>query len=388
MSKPSPRQVKGPRIVVVGAGVVGLCCALEIARSGGAVTVIDADSASATLKGPPRAASFAAAGMLGAYSEALHENPGHHGGLGNLCAEGLNAWRAFASSDPELTDLVRFDGALLLAHDDADAARVQRAADRAKRHGAQFGLHDGLPPDLDIRLYGAEVKFSVRLPTEGMAPPQPTLARLAEIVVSFGAAILRGRAVVEVLTTNGRVRGVRLDDGGEVSADIVVLATGALAPESLKETIHALARITPAKGMLGVAPAPATFVDVATVRTPRLYLWRDDGALYFGATTEPGRADFEDDPAAIAALFLEARRTLPRARFESAARQFSVGLRPMSPDGAPLVGHDGPEGCIVALGHARNGWLLAPLTGLAVAALCAEGEPPAIWRDFGAGRFA
>ncbi len=388
MSLPPPRRTTGPRIVVIGAGVVGLCCALEIARRGGNVVVIDADAAPSTLGGAPRAASFAAAGMLGAFSEALHEGPGHHRKLSDLCATGLKAWRAFAASDPELTELVRFDGALLLAHDDADAARVKRATDRAKRHGSRFDLYDGLPSDLDARVYGAKVKVSARLFDEGVVAARPTLARLAEIALSYGASILRGRAVAEVTTSGGKVRGVTLDDGGDVPADIVVFATGALASEVLQRTALSLARITPAKGMIGVAAAPAAFDLAETVRTPRLYFWREDDSLFIGATTEMGRTDHDPDPEALAALHLEARRTLPGARFEGAAGVHAVGLRPMSPDGAPIVGFDGPEGCIVAAGHGRNGWLLGPITGAAVAALARQEETAAVWRDFRPDRFA
>lgn len=388
MSLPAPRRLSGPRIIVVGAGVIGLVSALEIARAGGAVTVIDADAAPSSLGGAPRAASFAAAGMLGAFSEALHEAAGHHRKLSDLCAQGLKAWRALAKTDPELTELVRFDGALLLAHDEADAARVKRAADRAKRHGEPFELYDGLPPDLDAKIYSSKVKLSARLPSEGVVAPGPTLARLAEIAVSFGASILRGRSVVELLSSGGKVRGVRFEDGGDLPADIVVLATGALAPETLQRAARAMLQVTPAKGLLGVAAAPAALTTQEVIRTPRVYFWREDDEVRFGATSELGRTDLEDDPGAIASMHLEVRRTLPGARFDPAARMAAVGLRPVSNDGAPLVGRDGPEGCITAIGHGRNGWLLAPLTGLAVAALCGEAEPAPIWRDFGPGRFA
>lgn len=388
MSLPSPRRIQGPRVVVVGAGIVGLCCALEIARRGGNVVVVDADAAPASLDSPPRAASFAAAGMLGAFSEALHEGPGHHRRLSELCADGLKAWRALAASDPELTELVRFDGALLLAHDEADAARVKRAADRAKRNGARFDLHDGLPSDLDARVYGAKVKLSARIHDEGVAATRPTLARLGEIALSYGASILRGRSVTAVTSSGGKVRGVTLDDGGNLPADVVVLATGALASEALQRTAPSLARIAPAKGMIGVAIPPAAFDLAETVRTPRLYFWREEERLLFGATSELGRSDLDPDPDMLAALHLEVRRTLPGARFEGGASVHAVGLRPMSPDGAPIVGFDGPEGCIVAAGHGRNGWLLGPTTGAAIAAL-ARGEAVApVWRGFGPDRFA
>ncbi|KAF0180994.1 MAG: FAD-dependent oxidoreductase [Hyphomonadaceae bacterium] len=388
MAFPAPRRSSGPRVVVVGAGVIGLCCALEIARGGGAVTVIDADAAPASLRIAPRAAAFAAAGMLGAFSEALHEGPGHHRRLSDLCWEGLKSWRTLVASDPELSGFVRFNGALLLAHDEADAARVSRAADRAKRHGAPYEKFEGLPPGLDGRLYGAKVKLSVRLPGEGAASVEPTLARLAEMALSFGASIVREREVVEVAASNDRVSGVHLDDGGALPADIVVLATGALAPASLVAGCVALQRLTPAKGMLGGAPAPQAFDLAETVRTPRIYFGREGEQIFFGATSEPGRADLDADPEAIAALHLEVRRTLPGARFDLATTVLSVGLRPLSPDGAPLVGRTGPDGLIVAVGHGRNGWLLAPVTGVAVAALASGVDPAPVWRDFTPDRFA
>ena len=40
----------------------------------------------------------------------------------------------------------------------------------------------------------------------------------------------------------------------------------------------------------------------------------------------------------------------------------AAGVRPMSPDGAPLIGPNGPAGCFIAAGHGRNGWLLANVT--------------------------
>jgi glycine oxidase len=326
--------------------------------------------------------------MLGAFSEALHEGPGHHRKLSDLCAEALKSWRTLAASDPELTELVRFDGALLLAHDDADAARVKRAADRAKRHGAPFALFDGLPPDLDARIFGAKVKLAARFSSEGAAMPAPTLARLAEMAISFGASLVRGRAVSDLVAEAGRVTGVMLDDGGILPADIVVLAPGAPSPSALADIAPALSRVSPVKGMLGIAPAPDALRTTEIVRTTRSYFWREDDKILFGATSEPGRADLDDDPQAIAALYLEVRRSLPGARFPGAPETLSAGIRPMTPDGAPIVGRDGPDGCIVATGHARNGWLLAPVTAHAVAALCAGGEPAPVWRDFGPGRFA
>ncbi len=73
-------------------------------------------------------------------------------------------------------------------------------------------------------------------------------------------------------------------------------------------------------------------------------------------------------------LLREAYRLLPEiAELELA--ETSAGLRPGTPDNAPLIGH-AAEGLIVATGHYRNGVLQAPLTADSVAALLEGKEPP------------
>jgi glycine oxidase len=383
---PLPRRTDGPRTVVIGAGAIGLACALEIARGGGDVTVVDADPAWSSREAP-RTASHAAAGLLGAFSEALHEGPGHHRKLSSLCAAALGAWRTLADEDRTLARFVRFPGALLIAHDDADAARVRRAVDRADAANAAAQFHDGLAPELDAKLFGPRVIASARLADEGLVAPTAMLTALAARVTALGGSILRGRSVAEIVTGGGDVRGVEFDGGGGLSADAVVVATGALAPPALKAFLPALKKLKPAKGALGVTLAPAGLATPEVVRSPRLYLLRDGAEIRFGATMEPGRADLDDDPEAIALLLQELRRTVPGAVFEDSARQVGAGLRPMSPDGAPLVGAHGPGGCFMAAGHGRNGWLLAPLTGAAIAAMIRGQETDPLWALFRPDRF-
>lgn len=383
---PSPRRSAGPRTVVIGAGAIGLHCALALARDGAEVTVVEADAGTGP-DFPPRAASYAAAGLLGAFSEALHEGPGHHRRLSALCAAGLETWRGLAAADAALARFVRFPGALLLAHDEADAARVRRACDRAQTHGGDAAFFEGLAPDLDARLYGARVVASARLNDEGVVAPASMLAGLAARVATLGGSILRGRNVAEIVTGAGAVRGVEFDDGGGLSADAVVIATGALAPTALRVFAPALRKLKPAKGALGSVTAPATMSTPEIVRTPRVYFVRDGGDIRFGATMELGRADLDEDLDALAALHLELKRAVPGVRFSERFTSAGVGLRPMSPDGAPLVGPAGAAGCFVAVGHGRNGWLLAPITGAAISAMVRGGEVAPIWAPFSPERF-
>ena len=63
-----------------------------------------------------------------------------------------------------------------------------------------------------------------------------------------------------------------------------------------------------------------------------------------------------------------------------------AGLRPGTPDNAPLIGER--DGLVWATGHHRNGVLLAPITAVAVAAMVAGEAPPEVVETFSPGRFA
>jgi glycine oxidase len=74
-------------------------------------------------------------------------------------------------------------------------------------------------------------------------------------------------------------------------------------------------------------------------------------------------------------LLREAYRVLPEVA-ELELVEATAGLRPGSPDNAPLIGPGAIEGLVMATGHYRNGILLAPLTGEAVAALVSGERVP------------
>jgi glycine oxidase len=64
-----------------------------------------------------------------------------------------------------------------------------------------------------------------------------------------------------------------------------------------------------------------------------------------------------------------------------------AGLRPSSIDDAPILGATGIDGLVVATGHHRNGYLLAPATAFAVESLIADGALPGVARPFALARF-
>ena len=64
-----------------------------------------------------------------------------------------------------------------------------------------------------------------------------------------------------------------------------------------------------------------------------------------------------------------------------------AGLRPGTPDNAPLLGPTALDGLFLATGHYRNGVLLTPITGVAMAELLATGRVPESIAPFSPSRF-
>jgi len=108
--------------------------------------------------------------------------------------------------------------------------------------------------------------------------------------------------------------------------------------------------------------------------------------LVVGATMEEAGFDTTVTAGGVHELLREAYRVLPEiAELELA--ELRAGLRPGSPDNAPLIGEATP-GLLVATGHFRNGVLQAPVTADAVVSLIVGEDPPVDLEHWSPGRFA
>jgi glycine oxidase len=148
--------------------------------------------------------------------------------------------------------------------------------------------------------------------------------------------------------------------------------------------------VRPVKGQilrLRVARGGQALAD-RVVRTPRCYVVsRDGGEVVVGATVEERGEDRAVTGGGVFGLLEAGREVLPDVD-ELEWVEAGSGLRPGTPDNAPIVGAHGPEGLVWATGHYRAGVLLAPLTGEAVAALLRGSPPPAAFAPFSPSRFA
>ncbi len=311
-----------PNVIVIGAGVLGLSSAAELAARGHAVTVLDPGGANA---------SSAAAGMIAPAMESLID--GLSTDHAALLKRGRDLWPAFASRHG-LT--LHLDGAEWRGPDpDAAIAALHRLDFAAERLGQ--GL---FTPD-DWRIEAREA-LAVLAARPGVTTIEATVERL-----SF---------------TDGLWTAVATD-GRRWTAPVAVLATGAAAAlDGSPEAVAAMVRaIEPIRGQLTpvLCAAPGR-----VLRGPGGYATpTTDGALC-GATMQSGDRSLEPD------LDIAARQVadgLALIGGEGQAGRPRVGVRGASPDGLPMAGASGASGLFLALAPRRNGWLLGPMVGRVVA---------------------
>jgi glycine oxidase len=147
-------------------------------------------------------------------------------------------------------------------------------------------------------------------------------------------------------------------------------------------------RTTTAMSAAGLPPGLLRRTVRGLVRGSSVYLVpRDSGELVVGATQEELGADTAVTAGGLWALLRDARTLVPGIT-ELELTDIAAGLRPGTPDNAPVIGPSALPGLLFATGHFRAGVLLAPVTADTVASFLRTGEPDPIWRAFGADRFA
>ena len=292
-----------------------------------------------------------------------------HADFQHLALDSFDLWRRL-SADAPWQDGVRFEGAALIAADaNAFIAKTKNLARAAEPLSAsQWRKRTG---------FEARVEHAVYVADEGVADPTRVLSGLLMEVRRYGGEVRYGVDVVSTTATS-----VTTERDETIEADHVLLTPGVWATEALQTFAPALKHVRPAKGQL----VPVTLAQPLglTVRAHDFYLTPRLSDVVLGASFELDRFDRGADPARAAELVAAADRVLP-GEVEASGRGWA-GIRPMSPDGAPIIGRSGDV--LVACGHSRNGWLLAPVTAEIVCALILGEDLPAHWQAFGPERFA
>jgi glycine oxidase len=367
-------------VVVVGAGVIGTACAWRLAQRGLAVALVD--------PAPGTGASRVAAGMLAPVTEVHH-------GEELLLRLNLAAAARYPSFVEELRGAggdpaYRRSGTLAVALDPGDRAALADVRAFQRSLGLEVTELSGrecrrLEPMLDPSVRGGTLVAG-----DHSVDPRRLHAALLAAGERAGAAVVR-HGVREVAVRDGAARGVVLDAGTALAAGTVVLAAGSRSGRVVGLPQAARPAVRPVKGQVLRLRVPPTHRPLltrtvrATVHGAEVYLVpRDDGELVVGATVEEVGEDEQVTAGGVWQLLRDARALLP-AVTELAFVEAGAGLRPGSPDNAPIVGRTVVDGLVVATGHHRNGVLLAPVTADAVADLVVDGALPPVMAPFAPG---
>ena len=353
--------------VIVGAGVIGLACAWRAAQAGLRVRVLERDE-------PGSGASGVAAGMLAPVGEATW-------GEEDLLDAALAShamWPEFAAelSDAGSASLLR-SGALHVALDADEAAELGRRFDLMRSLGLDAEWLTGrqcreLEPGLGPSAYAG-----THAPHEAGVDPIAVVAALRKACEAAGAEVVSGAEAVSAIRDGDAIRGVVTADRDEHRAETTVLAAGAWSGSAAWLPDEALPPVRPVKGQIATLRGPAGDpVAGRIVVSERVYLVpRADGRLIAGATVEEMGFDTRVTVGGVFELLREAYRALPDVA-ELELERVVAGLRPGTPDNAPIVGAGALDGLVLATGHFRNGILLAPLTAEGVVALLQGESPP------------
>jgi glycine oxidase len=368
-----------PRVVVIGAGVIGLGIAWRLAARA-AVTVFDRGKAGA-------GASHAAAGMLAACAEA---EPGEET-LVALGRESQRRWPAFAEELERTTGVdveLRTEGTLVVALTADDQATIA--------HHLEFQRQLALPLEWlsaaatrarEPRLAG-KIAGALFSPEDHQVDNRKLAHALRIAAEQAGVDIREHQPVKEFVVQGGQARGVVLNDGTSVPADIVVLAAGAWSRGIGGLPPDRRPPVRPIKGqMLALRMDPAAPLLSHVLWAPGVYLVpRRDGRLIVGATVEEKGFDDTITAGGLLTLLEAAWRAIPAVE-ELPVDEIWVGHRPGSRDDAPILGPGPLAGLFYATGHHRDGILLAPVTADAMARLILDDVVEPAIKPFGLERF-
>jgi glycine oxidase len=351
----SPRS--GPRVAVVGAGVIGRFIAYELALRGVAVELFD--------PGPdPSATTAASLGVL------THFN-GRDDPYSRLYRDSFRSYRQLAGRLQEETGIdigwQPLGGIDLIFNDEDAAAAADTAAFNRARGCAVEELDHRQVRTLEPAISEA-VRGGLHFPDDQRVDPARLAAALISVTENHGAAVHFGVRVLGFETVTER--GVTLQtSAGGVEADYAVLAAGSWTGE-LGRMLGAQVPVRPVRGQ------HCRFVGVTVehvVRYGGRHLLSADGLTVVGATVEEVGFDQETTPVAgrEMAAFAGVVVTQPLS-----LREQRAGLRPKPKGGRPLIGPlEAFPRIFVATGHYKSGIQLGPGTGEVVARWIVDGDP-------------
>ena len=420
-----PNETSGsPHVVVIGAGIVGACCATYLQQQGARITLIDRQR-----PGDEGAASFGNAGSLSPASMVPTPAPGMlakvPGWLSKEDGPLTIRWSYLPRLLPWLIRFLRAGG---------DAEHQRRAAEAlAALHAPTFDLHSRLARDAGVpelvapveylHVYGSEDGYAgagrewtirrrhgadfevlgrgelheaepdlaphyvrgVRIEGQGrtLDPGRLVRAYVGRVVANGGD--LRIAEATGFEADANRVRAVRTG-GGTVEGDAFVLSAGAFS-RGLTDRLGLALPLDTERGYHVTCPDPGITVSHTVMEADHKFVANPMAmGVRFAGMVELAGVDAPPNPRRAEAIERLARRMYPKLRLEGATQW--MGRRPSMPDGLPVIGPSPRhENLWLAFGHGHTGMVAGPMTGRIVAGMITGPMPNIDVTPYRADRF-
>ena len=410
-----------PDVLIVGGGAIGAAAALDLARRGAQVTLLErgaqlasgCSAGNAGLICPSHAAPLATPAALrqgvrwlGRPDSPFYLRPrpgvlpwlarfvaactGERARRSSLVVRELS--RASLALHEELasqgidTGLTR-RGSLNVYEREESFEEARREAAESASFGLESQLLEGLSAVRELApAVSGPLAGAVFYPGDVHCDPLRFVQAVGAAAVEAGARIRTGVEVLGLHRRNGRVDAVSTTEG-DLGAGEIVLAAGAWTPNLVRD----LRIVLPVEGGKGY------HVDLETAAgDPTLPVWFQEsrvivtplaGRLRLAGTLELAGLDLSVDRRRVRAVVEAARRGLSGL---DGRRTLEIwrGLRPCSPDGLPIVGRaDEIPNVVLATGHGMMGLTLAPITAKLVGEIVAAANPSHDLQPLRPGRF-
>nr|WP_206078607.1 D-amino acid dehydrogenase [Mesorhizobium camelthorni] len=413
--------------MVLGSGVIGVTTAYYLAQAGHEVEVVDRQS------GPALETSFANAGEVSPGYSSPWAGPGiplkaikwllmRHGPLVVRPKFDPAMWSwllkmlrnctsaRYAINKARMVPIAEYSRDSLralrqetgIAYDERSRGTLQLFRTQAQVDGTggdievlkQFGVpFEVLDPAGCIAAEPAlakvrnKIEGGLRLPGDETGDCQMFTERLAALCAGRGVKFRFGTAIDKILVSGKAVTGVATS-AGLLTAEAYVVALGSYSPLILKP-LGLSVPVYPVKGYSITVPItdPAG-APVSTVmdESYKVAITRLGDRIRAGGTAEISGYDLRLHDARRDTLEHSVGELFPNGGALKDAK-FWCGLRPMTPDGPPIIGQAGPKNLYLNTGHGTLGWTMACGSGRVLADLISRKKPEIDMSALGLSRY-